>query len=128
MGCKISVDKNNDHAGERSYYLVTSDCASLESRVAAQDTCLNDGGIDPILYDLYRVNSPLGEDMHTASAFSVFGSGINKQSIHITDENGKMWVFIDESQVKIKRDGKEMIVHAPEIVETDEIIDYYDGD
>ena len=122
MSCKIDIEHFSEEAGDRSYFLCTIDAASLESRIASIDTVLNKDGIDPTLYDLYREGSPLGEDMHTASSFSVFGANINKQVYEAEDENGKVWKFIDETKLRIKRDGKEITVLGSQIQETDEII------
>lgn len=126
MSCKIEVEHNSEWAGDRSYFISTIDAASLETRIAAIDTCLNPQGIDPMLYDLYREGSPLGEDMHTASSFSVFGEKVGKQVYEAEDENGKVWKYIDETKLHIMRDGKEMDVLGSEILETDSIIEYTD--
>ena len=125
---EIEIEKNSIEAGKRLNYICTFDFASLESRVAAIDTCINKDGIDPILYELYKENSSMGEDMHTASVFAVFGSSIKKQVYDVIDDNGKKWLFIDESKLKVKRDGKEILIYGKDINEKYIIIDYYDGD
>ena len=42
----------------------------------------------------------------------------------ITDDNGKVWLCADIQDMKIKRNGQEIIVKGSEIQESDEIVDY----
>ena len=122
---KLEIEHNSKEAGKRSYYLMTSDAASLEARVATADTALNSQGIDPVLAEVYREGSDYGEDLHSVTSFNTFFGAVNREVLEM-EENGKTWVFLPESQVKISRNGEEMVVTADQISETDSILDYAD--
>lgn len=121
----LRVEHNNKEAGKRSFYLMTSDAASLEARVATADTALNAQGIDPVLNEVYRPGSDYGEDLHSVTSFNTFFGSVQRKVLRM-EENGKKWVFLPESLVKIKRGDEEKVVSASEIVETDSILDYAD--
>lgn len=121
----LRIEHNNKEAGKRSYYLATSDAASLEARVATADTALNRSGIDPVLAEVYRPGSSYGEDLHSVTSFNTFFGAVNRKGLEM-EEDGKKWVFLPSSLVKIKRDGNEIVVRAEEIIETDSILDYAD--
>lgn len=95
---KIRVEHNNKEAGLRSYYLMTSDAASLEARVCAADTACNDSGIDPALYDVYKEGSDLGEDMHSMTGFNTFCKSINMMVNEYTCEDGKVFLLVDSEE------------------------------
>lgn len=125
MSCKIEVEHNSKAAGRRCYYLMTSDAASLEARVATADTALNDDGIDPVLSELYRPGSPMGEDLHTATSYSTFGKSIDLQINEIYDEeSGKTFLCLDEQYIIVKRNGKMEKVLGKELQESDSIVGY----
>lgn len=121
----LEIEHNSKEAGKRSYYLMTSDAASLEARVATADTALNPQGIDPVLAEVYREGSDYGEDLHSVTSFNTFFGAVNREVLEM-EENGKKWVFLPESLVKISRNGEEMTVTADQITETDSILDYAD--
>jgi|GEM_PF-4686176 len=123
--------------GLKHYKLATFDYSSLEARRAAQDTFMNDEGMDKNLYELYKKDSPLGSDMHSYTAWTTFCKSIDMKIHEATDENGKTWLFVDTQKMKISRNvkckdknGKDIIenkqleVLGNEIKETDEILDY----
>lgn len=120
----IDIDYYNKKAGRLCYLLMTQDAASLEARVATSDTALNAGGIDKTLYDVYDPNSGYGEDLHSMTGWNTFCKSIDLQINEITDDNGKVWLCADIQDMKIKRNGQEMIVKGSEIQESDEIVDY----
>ena len=104
---------------------MTSDAASLEARVATADTALNDDGIDPVLSELYRPGSPMGEDLHTATSYSTFGKSIDLQINEIYDEEtGKTFLCLDEQFIIVKRNGKMEKVLGKDLLETDSIVGY----
>lgn len=125
MSCKIRVDKYNKEAGKLNYLMMTQDAASLEARVATSDTALNPEGIDPVLSSVYDPKAGLGEDLHSMTGFNVFCGSINMQVNEITDENGKVWLCLDNGQnIYIEREGKKMLVEGKDIKETDKILGY----
>ena len=124
MSCKIRIDRNNKKAGKLCYLLMTTDAASLEARVAVSDTVLNEEGIDPTLFSIYDPKSGLGEDMHSLTAHAIFCKSINMQINEAVDENGKTWIYLDNQDMHIRRNGKECKVVGSRILETDEILGY----
>ncbi len=56
------------------FFLATVDYASLQARIAAVDTNLNDRGKDKTLYAVYT-NDALGADLHSLTAYGVFAEG-----------------------------------------------------
>ena len=111
MSCKITIEHNSKEAGKRSTYLMTSDAASLEARVCAADTACNDSGIDPSLYEIYKVGSEIGEDMHSMTGFNTFCKSINMQVNELTCQDGKVFILVDteeaygEGRKLVKGDG-----------------------
>ncbi len=103
--------------------LETCDFGSLQARIATIDTSLNPQGIDPALYELYKVDSPLGSDMHSMTAFNVFCKPFNSQVVEAVDDTGKKWTIGDLSNVKVTRDGSEKsFVGFKDLKESDTII------
>lgn len=121
----IKIDFYNKKAGRMCYLLMTQDAASLEARVATADTALNESGIDKVLSAVYDPNSGYGEDLHSVTSWNTFCKSIDLQVNEVVDDNGKTWLYIDVQDMKIRRDGKEMVVKGADIVETDEILDYF---
>lgn len=127
MGCKISIDKYNKEAGKKCYLMMTSDASSLEARVATSDTALNDSGIDPVLQKVYDPNSGYGEDLHSSTATATFLSSVHLQINEVYDEDSKQtYLVLDQQQIKIKRDGKELTILGSELKDTDSIVGYID--
>jgi len=58
----------------KEYYLCTLDYASLQMRLAAIDTNLNEGGRDHSLYNVYT-DPKMGGDMHSRTGYGVFAEG-----------------------------------------------------
>ena len=120
----IKTDLYDRKAGRLCYLLMTTDAASLEARVATSDTALNKNGIDKTLYQVYDPESGFGEDLHSMTGWNTFCKSIDLQINEAVTDDGKTWLYVDIQEMKIKRDGQEMIVKGEEIVETDEILDY----
>lgn len=102
--------------------LETCDFGSLQARITTIDTCLNPQGIDPALYELYKVNSPLGSDMHSMTAFNVFCKPFHSQVAEVTDDTGKVWIIGDASRVTVKRNGQDVVCGMDDIQEQDTIV------
>jgi DNA polymerase I-like protein with 3'-5' exonuclease and polymerase domains len=84
------------------YRLCTIDFGSLQCRLATIDTALNEEGIDPMLFDLYKVDTILGGDMHSSTAWGTFINPIGVQILEIIDENDKKWLVGLNQDIKIK--------------------------
>lgn len=124
----IRVDEASLDAGYEETVMLTADMASLEARGAAIDTVINPEGLDQTLAEVYATNSKYGEDLHTASSFAVFGApGANIQAMDLKwkDKDGKdqAATVIEETLLKIMRNGHEMTIKAGELVETDDILE-----
>lgn len=120
----IETDPFSSEAGKLCYLLMTQDAASLEARIATADTALNEDGIDPVLFNVYDPKSGYGEDLHSATGLSVFCTATGMQINEVEDEKGKTWLYADNQEMLIKRNGKELKVKGSDIVETDEILSY----
>lgn len=106
-----------------NYRLMTSDYSSLQARLAAIDTAMNDRGLDPVLYNLYKDDSDI-RDMHCSTAFSTFGEATNLEIVDYEDEDGKIWSILDDQFVLVKRDGIEIKVQGKDLIDTDKILEY----
>lgn len=119
---KIQKINNSLEGGNRSYFLAICDFASLQARLATIDSCLNENGIDPVLYEVYRDNSKTS-DLHSMTGFNTFSKG--RKAIEVFDDStGENFVFDELSKVKIKRDNEEVVVYASELKSTDSIIEH----
>ncbi len=124
-GCKVTR-KFCREGGNRSYFLSISDFNSLEVRCAAQDTYFNEAGMDPVLQDIYKDGG--SGDLHTMTGWSVFCKPVNQKVVHVEDvEKGKTYHVARKSIAHIRRDGKETAVFAPDLKETDELIEFWTG-
>lgn len=101
------------------YYLCTVDYASLQIRLAAIDTNLNDEGRDENLYNVYT-DPKMGGDMHSRTGFGVFAEGreFELDIIEVEDENGLHSFYADE-WVETADRGK---VQAKDLAETDILV------
>lgn len=121
----IEIEHNSQEAGNRMWVMATSDAASLECRIGSIDTVLNKNGIDPMLYDVYKIDSPYGEDMHTLSSFAVFGDqGAKVNAMEIEDEKGEVHLCLEQSILEVKRNGQSMTIEAKDLAETDEVLQW----
>lgn len=91
-------------------------------RLAAIDTCLNEQGLDPVLYEVYKDHSDVS-DLHSLTGFNTFAKGRTAICVH-DDSSGKDFVLDELSKLKVNRDNKEVVVQAKDLVATDEIIEY----
>ena len=119
---KISKESSSIEGGNRSWFIATGDFSSLEARLAAIDTCLNTQGLDPVLYEVYRDGSKTS-DLHSMTGFNTFVKGRTAYEIH-DSESGKDYVVDELSKFKVLRNGKETVVQAKELLETDSIVEY----
>lgn len=115
---------------------MTCDFSSLQARLAAIDTCLNDSpdakfyspetyGLmpDPVLLDVYKDGSKVS-DLHSMTGFNTFVSSVKMKAIRVHDDlDNKDYVFAPISKCRIKRNGKEETVLAKDLQENDHIIE-----
>lgn len=106
-----------------NYQLMTSDYSSLQARLAAIDTAMNDSGLDPVLFNLYRKDSDI-RDMHCSTAYSTFGEATGLEITDYEDENGKIWSILDNQEIEIERDGQKIVVLGADLLDTDIILSY----
>lgn len=119
MSCKVQKIKNSVEGGNRSYFQVIFDFSSLEARLAAIDTYLNEQGLDPVLYDIYKDGG--SGDLHSTTGFNTFAKG--RKCYHIVDdETGEEWRLDELSKLEINRNGQTMTVKASELQPTDKIL------
>lgn len=98
------------------YYLCTVDYASLQIRLAAIDTNLNDDGRDEALYNVY-LDPKMGGDMHSRTGYGVFAYGREfKLDIVEVEENGVTRTFYADEWVKTANRGA---VQARDLQEED---------
>ncbi len=123
--------------GARAHFIVTCDFASLEARLAAIDTFLNENPEerfytadestskpDPILYDVYKDGSTTS-DLHSMTGFGTFVGSTHMKAIRVHDDvDNKDYVFAPKSKCKVLRDGQEIVITAPELLPTDHIIEH----
>lgn len=134
----IKQIKNCREGGQRSWFLLTCDYASLEARLAAIDTFMNNNPTfkyvdeksseqympDPVLLDVYKDGSPLG-DLHSMTGFGTFVGSIHMKAIRVHDDvDDKDYVFAPMSKCKVLREGKEIIVNADDLLESDHILEH----
>lgn len=86
------------------FYLCTLDYASLQMRLAAIDTTLNEEGRDNNLYNVY-IDPKMGGDMHSRTGYGVFAQGreFDLDVVEIEDESGKKLTYFGGEYVKTKR-------------------------
>lgn len=121
MACKIEKTHNSIEGGNRSWFIATGDFSSLEARLAAIDTCLNDEGLDPVLHDVYRKGSD-HSDLHSMTGWQTFAKTRKAYRVH-DDFTGKDWLLDATSRVKVQRGDKEVDCKATELQESDSIIE-----
>lgn len=83
------------------YFLSTLDYASLQMRLAAIDTTLNEHGRDENLYNIY-IDPKMGADMHSRTGFGVFADGKE----------------FELEVIEIESDGVSRTLYAGEFVKT----------
>ena len=88
----------------KEFYLCTLDYASLQIRLAAIDTNLNEGGRDNNLYNVY-LDPKMGGDMHSRTGYSVFAEGreFELDMIEVVDESGVTKTYFGGEFIKTKR-------------------------
>ena len=103
----------------KEYYMATLDYASLQMRLAAIDTNLNEGGRDANLYSVY-IDPKMGSDMHSRTGFGVFAEG-REFDLDIVEVGygGVTKTFFGGEIVKTKR-GE---IQARDLLESDELLD-----
>jgi DNA polymerase I-like protein with 3'-5' exonuclease and polymerase domains len=86
------------------YKLCTLDYASLQIRLAALDTSLNEDGRDNNLYEVY-LDPKMGGDMHSRTGYGVFAEGrdFDIEVVEVTDEQGNMKTLLGGEFVKTSR-------------------------
>ena len=121
---KIQKIENSKEGGNKSFFLATADFSSLEARLAAIDTSLNDTGLDPTLFQVYKDHSDTS-DLHSMTGFNTFCKSVNMKVIHVYDDkSNKDYVFAATSNIRVKKaDGTEKKVQAQFLESTDEILE-----
>lgn len=110
--------------GDHSWFIVTGDFSSLEARLAAIDTCLNNDGIDPILFEVYKDGSKTS-DLHSMTGFATFCKSVDMQAIHVHDDvDNKDYVFAAQSKMIVDRGGQRTTIFAKDLKSTDHILEY----
>ena len=101
------------------YYLCTADYASLQIRLAAIDTNLNETGRDESLYNVY-LDPKMGGDMHSRTGHAVFvgDKDFDIDVIEVEDEKGNKKTYFGGEHVKTKSRGE---VKARELLPSDEL-------
>jgi len=99
------------------YLLATVDYASLQARIAAIDTSLNNAGRDRTLYGVYT-DPKMGADLHSLTAFNVFALGKELDLpvlYEVLDETtGKTYTFNTFDPVKTTKGVKPAYSLKPE--------------
>lgn len=121
MACKIQKTHNSIEGGNRSWFIATGDFSSLEARLAAIDTVLDDEGLDPVLHDVYREGSD-HSDLHSMTGWSTFAKTRKAYRVH-DDTTGKDWLLDATSKVKVSRNGSETSCKATELQPNDSILE-----
>jgi DNA polymerase I-like protein with 3'-5' exonuclease and polymerase domains len=100
----------------KEYYLATLDYASLQMRLAAIDTNLNEDGPDKNLYTIY-IDPKMGGDMHSRTGYGVFADGREFElEIVEVESEGVTKTFFGGEIVKTKNRGE---VEARALVASD---------
>lgn len=124
---KIIRKANCIEGGNRSYFLLTADFASLEARLAAIDTFYNPETYpdpDPVLYSVYRDGSKTS-DLHSMTGYGTFCSSVGMKAYRVHDDvDNKDYVFAPTSKVRVDRAGTEMVITAKELQENDHILEH----
>jgi DNA polymerase I-like protein with 3'-5' exonuclease and polymerase domains len=102
------------------FYLSTLDYASLQMRLAAIDTNINEDGRDQSLYNIYT-DPKMGGDMHSRTGFGVFAEGreFNLDVVEVEREDGTTKTYFGGEFVKTKNRGS---VQARDLVATDSLV------
>lgn len=101
------------------YFLSTVDYASLQIRLAAIDTNLNEDGRDENLYNVY-IDPKMGGDMHSRTAFGVFAYGRDfKLDVVEVDMDGTLHTFYANELVQTANRGN---ILAKDLQEDDELL------
>jgi DNA polymerase I-like protein with 3'-5' exonuclease and polymerase domains len=97
------------------YYLMTLDYASLQMRLATIDS------EDPVLMKAYQKDPDL--DLHTKTGFNIFCKNnlFSINQIRVIEKD-KTYIFFPFEEIKILRDGKEVISKAENLEESDILI------
>lgn len=133
----IRKKENCIEGGHHSWFLLTCDFASLEARLAAIDTFLNEDPNekfytaemsttmpDSTLYNVYKDGSTTS-DLHSMTGFGTFVGSTHMKAIRVHDDvDNRDYVFAPKSKCKVLRDGQEIIVTAPELLPSDHIIEH----
>ena len=133
----IKKKENCREGGQRSWFLMTCDYASLQARLASIDTFLNecpdatfdspDGQAakpDNVLYNVYKDGSDTS-DLHSMTGFGTFVGSTHMKAIRVHDDvDNKDYAFAAKSKCKILRNNEETTVFASELLPTDHIIEH----
>lgn len=120
MSCKIKREKHSIEGGNRSYFQTIFDFSSLEARLAAIDTVLNDQGLDPVLYNIYKDGAD--GDLHSVTGFNTFAKSRKCYKIH-DDKTGKDYRLDKQQYVLVNRNGKEVAVQVENLDVNDSILE-----
>jgi len=102
------------------YYLSTVDYASLQIRLAAIDTNLNEDGRDQALYNVYT-DPKMGGDMHSRTAYGVFAHGrdFSLDVVEVEDsKTGKQHTFYADEWIQTERGS----IQAKALMEDDVLL------
>ena len=136
----IKKKENCREGGQRGYFLLTCDFASLQARLASIDTFLNEcpdatfdspegqkAKPDPVLYSVYRDGSDTS-DLHSMTGFGTFVGSIGMKAIRVHDDvDNKDYVFANSSKVRVERAGcpaDGLVIKACELQPTDHILEH----
>lgn len=101
------------------YFLSTIDYASLQIRLAAIDTNLNEAGRDENLYNVY-LDPKMGGDMHSRTGYGVFAHGrdFKLDIVEVEKEDGTLHTFYGDEWIKTSRGA----IQAKDLKEDDELL------
>ncbi len=129
---KITPEQEDGH-----YYNVEADFRSLQISLGFADSGyqspLKPDPLDPIFYEIYGKLDDHGKiagighaDVHSSTAFGTFYSPLDKKIFEAEDNNGKKWIFEDDTKLKVKRKNldaiEEVVIKGQDIQEDDEIL------
>ena len=103
----------------RQFYLSTVDYASLQIRLAAIDTNLNESGRDENLYNVY-IDPKMGGDMHSRTGYGVFADGrdFELDIIEVEDEAGNAHTFFGDEMISTTNRGE---IYAKDLTPEDSL-------
>lgn len=133
----VKKKENCREGGNRGYFLLTCDYASLQARLASIDTFLNEcpnstfdspegqaAKADETLYNVYKDGSDTS-DLHSMTGFGTFVGSTNMKAIKVHDDvDNKDYVFAPKSKCKVQHNGQETVVYASELMPSDHIIEH----